>query len=60
MNKKFGYFAFCGLLLGALFGSALGSANGNPILGLGYGALTGVFVGWFVYVAATQQSSNKK
>ncbi len=36
-KKKFGYFVFGSLLLGALFG-LMWSAASNPIMGMGIGA----------------------
>lgn len=52
MNKKFGVFVFLGLLIGVTFGGLLGFANGNPLAGLGLGALVGVFLGWFAAAIA--------
>ena len=45
MDKKFGYIVLLGLLIGAVFGMGIGSANGNPVLGIGIGALAGVLSG---------------
>ena len=42
-KKKFGYYVFGGLLIGAIFGSGIGSANGSALAGIGVGALVGVF-----------------
>jgi hypothetical protein len=47
MDKKFGYFVFGGLLIGALFGLGW-SAGGNPLIGMGIGALVGMAIGWFI------------
>jgi hypothetical protein len=44
MDKTFGYYIFGGLLIGALLGFGW-SANGNPILGIGIGALVGAAIG---------------
>jgi hypothetical protein len=46
MDKKFGAYVFGGMLIGALFGM-LWAGSGNPILGIGIGALAGTFIGWF-------------
>ncbi len=54
MDRRFGYFIFLGLLIGVLFGFGTGSANGNPVLGVGEGALAGVFIGWFVAAIVTR------
>jgi hypothetical protein len=55
MDRRFGYFVFVGLLIGVLFGFGTGAANGNPLLGAGFGALTGVFLGWFVAAVVQQK-----
>lgn len=59
MDKKFGYFIFGGLLIGALFG-LLWSANGSPILGIGIGALAGTAIGWFAAAYVMEQDKQKK
>jgi hypothetical protein len=56
-KKKFGYFAFGGLLLGAVFG-LMWSAGNNPFMGISIGALIGLAIGWFAAAAMLQQ--NKK
>ncbi len=56
MDRRFGYFLFLGLVVGALFGLGFGSANGNALLGLGFGALGGVFLGWFLATIAAERS----
>jgi uncharacterized protein YcfJ len=60
MDRKFGYYIVLGLLVGAVFGSGLGAANGNAILGNGIGALAGVFIGWFVAAAVLEREAKKK
>jgi ABC-type uncharacterized transport system permease subunit len=60
MDKKFGYVVLLGLLIGAVFGMGIGSANGNPLLGIGIGALAGVFLGWFIAAAVLQEEKNKR
>ena len=59
MDKKFGYYVFGGLLIGAAFG-ALWSAHGNILLGSGIGALVGVALGWFIGAAALERQNGKK
>lgn len=54
MDKRFGYYVFGGLLVGALLGWAW-SANGSGLLGIGIGALVGVFTGWFIAAAAVEK-----
>ena len=51
VNKKFGYYIVIGLLIGAIFGMGIGAANGNPLPGIGMGALAGVFLAWFIAAA---------
>jgi hypothetical protein len=60
MDRKFGYFVFGGMLIGALFGSGVGAANGNAIAGIGLGALVGAFLGWFIGAAVSQGKIGKK
>ena len=57
MDKKFGYYIFGGLLIGAFLGW-MWSAGNNPLIGIGIGALIGVAIGWFA--AATMLKQNKK
>ena len=59
MDKKFGYFIFGGLLIGALFG-LLWSTNGNPVLGIGMGALVGTAIGWFAAAYVMEKDKQKK
>jgi ABC-type uncharacterized transport system permease subunit len=59
MDKKFGYYVFGGLLIGAVFGS-LWTANGNILLGMAFGALAGVGIGWFIAAAALEKNNRKK
>ena len=56
LEDKFGYYLIAGLLIGTVFGLGLGAARGNNLLGIGIGALTGVFIGWFVAVATYPQA----
>ena len=59
MDKKFGYIILLGLLIGAAFGFGFGTTNGNPLMGVGSGALAGVFVGWFIAAAIFEKKENK-
>ena len=56
-KRKFGYYVFGGLLIGAAFG-LIWSAGNNSLVGMGIGALIGVAIGWFAAAAMLQQ--NKK
>jgi hypothetical protein len=58
MDKKFGYYIFGGMLIGAFFG-LLWSANGN-ILGIVYGALAGTAIGWFAAAYVMEKEKEKK
>jgi uncharacterized protein YcfJ len=60
MEKKYGAYVFPGLLIGAIFGTGLGAANGNAILGSAGGALVGVFIGWFIAAAAIEKEKMEK
>ena len=59
MDKKFGYYIFGGMLIGALFG-LLWAGNGNPILGIGIGAFAGAAIGWFAAAYAMEKEKEKK
>jgi ABC-type uncharacterized transport system permease subunit len=59
MDKKFGYYAFGGALIGAFLGLAW-SAGNNPVAGLGIGALVGLFIGWFIAAAVRENSKKEK
>ena len=58
MDKKFGYYIFGGLLIGALFGLGW-SANSNPLVGMGIGALVGMAIGWFAAAAVLEKKGKK-
>ena len=58
MDKRFGYFVFGGLLVGALLGW-MWTASGNAILGLGIGALMGTAIGWFAAAAVNEQEKKQ-
>jgi hypothetical protein len=57
MDKKFGLFILAGLLIGSTFGIFFGPVLENPLLGVGLGALGGVFIGWFVAAAFTESKN---
>jgi len=59
MDKKFGYYVFGGLLIGAFLGWGW-SANGNSILGISIGALAGVALGWFIAAAVLEKETKKE
>jgi ABC-type uncharacterized transport system permease subunit len=54
MDKKFGYYVFGGALIGAFLGW-LWTANSNPFIGIGFGALIGLAIGWFAAAAMLQK-----
>ncbi len=55
MDKKFGYYIFGGLLIGALFGLI-----GAGVVGLGFGALIGTAVGWFFAAYVLEKEKKEK
>jgi ABC-type uncharacterized transport system permease subunit len=59
MKRKFGLYVFLGLLIGAFFGMLLGAGSANPLLGIGGGALAGVFIGWFIAAAVLEKEKKK-
>jgi len=60
MNKNFGLFILLGLLVGGTFGIFFGAPLENPLLGVGLGALGGVFIGWFIAAAAMENEKKGK
>ena len=54
-KRKFGYYAFGGMLIGALLGLSLAG-----ILGLAGGAFFGTFIGWFAGAYFLQIGTEKK
>ena len=59
MDKKFGYYVFGGMLIGAIFGM-MWAGNGNPLFGLAIGALIGTFLGWFIAAAILENQKKAK
>jgi uncharacterized membrane protein len=55
MDKKFGYYIFAGLLIGALFGTLWGG-----IPGIAIGALVGTAIGWFAAAYMMEKEKEKK
>ena len=58
-NRIIGYFAFGGMLIGALLGMAW-VGQGNPITGMAGGAVAGAFIGWFIAAAVLENQKQKK
>lgn len=58
MDKKFGYYVFGGMLIGALLGLGWSSVA-NPLVAVGMGALVGTAIGWFIAAAIFGQKENK-
>jgi len=59
MDKKFGFYIFGGMLIGALFG-LFWVGNGNPILNIASGALIGTAIGWFAAAYMMEKEKEKK
>jgi hypothetical protein len=60
MKRKFGMFVFLGLLIGAAFGSFLGAASQNPLLGMGLWAFFGAAIGWFIGAAILEKEKESR
>jgi O-antigen/teichoic acid export membrane protein len=58
-KKKFGYYVFGGAIIGAFLGLNW-SGGGNPLVGLGLGALIGTAIGWFAAAYVMEQDKQKK
>lgn len=59
MDKRFGYFAFGGTVIGALLGFAW-SGSEYSLSGLAIGALAGAFLGGFVASAVLEMEKQRK
>lgn len=59
MGRKFSIYIVAGLAIGAVFGSGMGAANENALLGTGLGALLGMYIGWFIAAAAYNNKTNE-
>ncbi len=57
MNKKFGLFILLGMFIGGTFGTFFAAPLENPLMGMGLGALGGVFIGWFIAAAFTEKAN---
>ncbi|HEU0295291.1 MAG TPA: hypothetical protein VFR47_21300 [Anaerolineales bacterium] len=57
-KRKFGYYVFGGLLIGALLG-LLWTTNGNGFLGIWIGALAGAAIGWFAAAYFLEKATGK-
>jgi hypothetical protein len=55
MDRKFGYYIFGGLLIGALFGLIWAGW-----VGLGIGALIGTAIGWFLAAYVLEKDKKTK
>jgi len=58
MERKFAYYIFLGLLIGAILG-IYWSANGNANARIPDGGLAGAGIGWFIAAARTQNQNEK-
>jgi uncharacterized membrane protein len=59
MDKKFGYYIFGGMLIGAMLGLTW-SMSGNVLVGLVLGAFVGTAIGWFLAAAQLENQNQKK
>jgi ABC-type uncharacterized transport system permease subunit len=59
VDKKFGYYIFGGMLIGALFGM-LWAGRGNPVMGIAIGAIAGTFIGWFAAAYVMEKEKENK
>jgi hypothetical protein len=55
MDKKFGYYIFGGMLIGALFGMLAAG-----LTGLATGALIGTAIGWFFAAYVLEKEKKEK
>jgi len=59
MDKKFGYYIFGGMLIGALFG-LFWIGHGSPLFSIAIGALIGTAIGWFAAAFIMEKEKEKK
>ena len=60
MDKKFALYIVIGMAIGALFGTSFGPAIENELLAVAFGALSGVFIGWFIALAVQESKKRSK
>jgi hypothetical protein len=60
MERKYALLIYLGLGIGALYGMFFGPALENPALGVAFGALAGVAVGWFIAAYLQRRDTGDK
>ncbi len=60
MERRFGYFVFGGLVIGALLGMLFSAASRNIAMGVVVGALIGLAIGWFAGAADARGMLGRK
>lgn len=55
IDAKLGQYTVLGLLIGAVFGWAVGAAIGGTYMVIAIGAIVGVLVGWFLGAATMKR-----
>ena len=58
MDRKYAYYIFVGLAIGAICG-VFWAANSNISLGILYGGLAGAGIGWFIAAARSLSQKEK-
>ncbi len=58
MDRKGGSYIAAGLVIGSALGLMWGPTIGNAALGIGVGALAGLFIGWFAAAAMRKSGKN--
>ncbi len=59
-EQKFGSYILVGFAIGGITGMVLQAGSGNTFFGFWIGALVGVFLGWFIAVAVSQNKNRKR
>lgn len=60
MEQKFGYYILLGFILGTILGVAWGRTAENMLLFITFGALGGVFIGWFIAAILQYRNDENK
>jgi len=60
MKRKYASFIVLGLIVGSAFGISLNPGFEKPLTNVFFGAVGGVFIGWFVAIAGSQIEAKKE
>lgn len=59
VRRTLALYALAGAAIGSTFGVFIGAVSGHRLLGVGIGALAGLYVGWFVAAAVLERRKDR-